>query len=63
MRRQAIDIVTQVKTAVRHQAQALVPLREQDVADLCAAFEAAAADSVADRVRRAMQIAEARLGR
>ena len=44
-----------LKTAVRHQAQALVPLREQDVADLCAAFEAAAADSVADRVRRAMQ--------
>jgi N6-L-threonylcarbamoyladenine synthase len=51
-----------LKTAVRHQAQALVPLREQDVADLCAAFEAAAADSVADRVRRAMQIAEVRLG-
>ena len=48
-----------LKTAVRHQAQALVPLREQDVADLCAAFEAAAADSVADRVRRAMQIADA----
>ena len=44
-----------LKTAVRHQAQALVPLREQDVADLCAAFEAAAADSVADRVRRAMR--------
>jgi N6-L-threonylcarbamoyladenine synthase len=47
-----------LKTAVRHQAQALVPLREQDVADLCAAFEAAAADSVADRVRRAMRIAD-----
>ena len=46
-----------LKTAVRHQAQALVPLREQDVADLCAAFQAAAADSVADRVRRAVEIA------
>jgi len=46
-----------LKTAVRHQAQALVPLREQDVADLCAAFETAAADSVSDRVRRAMEIA------
>jgi N6-L-threonylcarbamoyladenine synthase len=45
-----------LKTAVRHQAQALVPLRDQDVADLCAAFETAAAESVADRVRRAMQI-------
>jgi N6-L-threonylcarbamoyladenine synthase len=51
-----------LKTAVRHQAQALVPLSETDVADLCAAFEAAVADSVADRVRRAMDIAEARLG-
>jgi tRNA N6-adenosine threonylcarbamoyltransferase len=51
-----------LKTAVRHQAQALVPLRDQDVADLCAAFESAAADSVADRVRRAMLIAEPRLG-
>ena len=51
-----------LKTAVRHQAQALVPLTERDVADLCAAFQAAAADSVADRVRRAMQIADRRLG-
>ena len=51
-----------LKTAVRHQAQALVPLREQDVADLCAAFEAAAADSVSDRVRRAMRIADRQLG-
>jgi N6-L-threonylcarbamoyladenine synthase len=51
-----------LKTAVRHQAQALAPLREQDVADLCAAFEAAVAESVGDRVRRAMAIAETRLG-
>ena len=51
-----------LKTAVRHQAQALVPLGEQDVADLCAAFETAAADSVSDRVRRAMEIADAQLG-
>jgi N6-L-threonylcarbamoyladenine synthase len=51
-----------LKTAVRQQAQALVPLTEQDVADLCAAFEAAASDSVADRVRRAMQIAGGQLG-
>jgi len=51
-----------LKTAVRHQAQALVPLSERDVADLCAAFEAAVAESVADRVRRAMEIAEGQLG-
>src|SRR5206468_12216235 len=50
-----------LKTAVRHQAQALVPLSDRDVADLCAAFEAAIAESVADRVRRAMEMAEGRL--
>jgi N6-L-threonylcarbamoyladenine synthase len=50
-----------LKTAVRHQAQALVPLSEQNVADLCAAFEVAAAESVSDRVRRAMEIADAQL--
>jgi len=50
-----------LKTAVRHQAQALVPLSDGNVADLCAAFEAAIAESVADRVRRAMEIAEQRL--
>jgi tRNA N6-adenosine threonylcarbamoyltransferase len=49
-----------LKTAVRHQAQSLAPLRDQDVADLCMAFETAAAESVADRVRRAMEIADPR---
>jgi N6-L-threonylcarbamoyladenine synthase len=46
-----------LKTAVRHQARALAPLKEQHIADLCAEFEAAVAESVADRVRRAMEIA------
>jgi len=50
-----------LKTAVRHQAQALAPLAEQDIADLCAAFEVAAAESVADRVRLAMATATAEL--
>ena len=51
-----------LKTAVRHQAQALVPLSERDVADLCAGFEAAVAESVADRVRRGIEIVERQLG-
>ena len=51
-----------LKTAVRHQAQARVPLRDADVADLCAEFQAAVADSVADRVRRAIEITDDRLG-
>ena len=45
-----------LKTAVRVQAQRLAPLTDQDVADLCASFQAAVAGSVADRVRRAMRI-------
>ena len=48
-----------LKTAVRQQASALAPLSEQDVADLCASFEAAVADTVRDRVQRAMVLAEA----
>ena len=50
-----------LKTAVRQQAQALAPLSDEDVADLCAAFELAAAQSVADRVRLGMAMAHAQL--
>jgi N6-L-threonylcarbamoyladenine synthase len=46
-----------LKTAVRQQARALLPLHSQDVADLCAEFQAAVADSVVDRVQRAMALA------
>jgi N6-L-threonylcarbamoyladenine synthase len=51
-----------LKTAVRRKAEALGPLQPQDIADLCASFQAAAMDSVADRVVRGMQLAEERLG-
>jgi N6-L-threonylcarbamoyladenine synthase len=47
-----------LKTAVRQQAATLAPLQERDVADLCASFEAAVAETVVDRVSRAMTIAE-----
>jgi N6-L-threonylcarbamoyladenine synthase len=50
-----------LKTAVRHAAKAIVPLSEQDVADLCAGFQAAVTESVADRVAVAMTLAEADL--
>jgi N6-L-threonylcarbamoyladenine synthase len=43
-----------LKTAVRHAAMRVAPLSNSDVADLCAAFQAAVCESVADRVRRAM---------
>ena len=48
-----------LKTAVRQQAQALAPLKEGDIADLCADFEAAIADAVADRVLKALALADA----
>jgi N6-L-threonylcarbamoyladenine synthase len=51
-----------LKTAVRHQAQAAAPLTETGIADLCAEFEAAVAETVVDRVRVAMAAANRRLG-
>jgi N6-L-threonylcarbamoyladenine synthase len=47
-----------LKTAVRHRAQAEAPLSDAVIADLCAEFENAVAESVSDRVRRAMRMAE-----
>lgn len=49
-----------LKTAVRHAAQNAMPVRQQDVADLCASFQAAVCESVADRVTRAMHAVESR---
>lgn len=43
-----------LKTAVRQAAQAIAPLTEQDVADICASFQTAVADALADRVSRAL---------
>lgn len=51
-----------LKTAVRRTAEKLVPLNDQDVADIAAAFEAAVSESVSDRCARAMDVAAARLG-
>ena len=43
-----------LKTAVRIEAQRIAPLSETDVADLCAAFQAAVVDSLADRTKNAL---------
>ena len=43
-----------LKTALRQQAEALSPLSDQDIADLCASFETAICDTVIDRTARAM---------
>ncbi|ESR22574.1 tRNA (adenosine(37)-N6)-threonylcarbamoyltransferase complex transferase subunit TsaD [Lutibaculum baratangense] len=45
-----------LKTAVRIEAERLVPLSEQDVADLCAGFQAAVVDVIRDRTRRALEL-------
>ena len=47
-----------LKTAVRHAAHARLPLTEQTIADLCAEFQMAAAESVVDRVRCAMALSD-----
>ena len=50
-----------LKTALRHEAVRLLPLSEQDVRDLCASFQQAIVESVADRVRTAMGVFRARI--
>jgi N6-L-threonylcarbamoyladenine synthase len=51
-----------LKTAVRQTVQKIAPLDEQDIADICASFEMAVTDSVADRVKNAMQIYKQKIG-
>ncbi|MGH6763397.1 MAG: tRNA (adenosine(37)-N6)-threonylcarbamoyltransferase complex transferase subunit TsaD [Phyllobacterium sp.] len=43
-----------LKTAVRQTASEIAPLSDQDVADICASFQAACADTLADRISRSI---------
>jgi N6-L-threonylcarbamoyladenine synthase len=45
-----------LKTALRLEAEKVAPLGDQDVADLCAAFQHAVTDVVADRLRIGLQL-------
>ena len=45
-----------LKTALRIEAERIAPLSHQDVADLCASFQAAVVDVVADRTRAALHL-------
>lgn len=54
-RRQADFSLSGLKTALRIEAERLEPLASQDVADLCASFQAAVVDVVVDRVRVALR--------
>jgi N6-L-threonylcarbamoyladenine synthase len=51
-----------LKTAVRGEAQRLMPLEPQDLADLCASFQAAVLDSVADRIAVGLKLFRERFG-
>jgi N6-L-threonylcarbamoyladenine synthase len=44
-----------LKTALRLEAEKVAPLSDQDVADLCASFQGAVVDVVADRVRAGLR--------
>lgn len=47
-----------LKTAVRQRAMDTYPLSAQDISDLCASFQEAVCDTVADRMSRAFSIAD-----
>ena len=51
-----------LKTAFRIEAERAAPLSEQDVADLCASFQAAVVDVVADRTRTALRLFRQEVG-
>ncbi|MBN9599438.1 MAG: tRNA (adenosine(37)-N6)-threonylcarbamoyltransferase complex transferase subunit TsaD [Afipia sp.] len=51
-----------LKTAVRSEAQRLMPLEPQDLDDLCASFQAAVLDSVADRIAVGLKLFREQFG-
>lgn len=51
-----------LKTALRLEAEKVVPLSNQDVADLCASFQRAVTDVVEDRVRAGLRAFRERFG-
>ena len=51
-----------LKTALRLEAEKIAPLSDDDVADLCAAFQQAVADVVADRLRAGLRLFRERFG-
>ncbi len=51
-----------LKTAVRNEADRLAPLEPQDVADLCASFQAAVLESAKDRLGTGLRLFEQQFG-
>ena len=55
-RRDANFSLSGLKTALRLEAEKIAPLSDQDVADLCAAFQQAVVDVVEDRIRLGLKL-------
>jgi N6-L-threonylcarbamoyladenine synthase len=51
-----------LKTALRLEAEKIVPLTDQDVADLCASFQLAVVEMVVDRLHNGLRIFRQRFG-
>jgi N6-L-threonylcarbamoyladenine synthase len=51
-----------LKTAVRNEAARLMPVEPQDIADLCASFQAAVLESTADRLSVGLRLFHERFG-
>jgi N6-L-threonylcarbamoyladenine synthase len=51
-----------LKTALRLEAEAIAPLSDQDVADLCASFQQAVVELIHDRLRAGLKLFRARHG-
>ncbi len=51
-----------LKTALRLEAKKIAPLGEQDVSDLCAAFQSAVVDVIKDRIRSGLRLFRDRFG-
>jgi tRNA N6-adenosine threonylcarbamoyltransferase len=51
-----------LKTALRLEAEKIAPISAQDVRDLCASFQQAVVDVVADRLREGLKMFRARFG-
>jgi N6-L-threonylcarbamoyladenine synthase len=51
-----------LKTALRLEAEAIAPLSDEDVSDLCASFQAAVTDVVYDRLRAGLRLFRAQYG-
>jgi N6-L-threonylcarbamoyladenine synthase len=51
-----------LKTALRLEAEAIAPLGDKDIADLCASFQQAVTEVVVDRLRSGLRIFRERFG-